>query len=166
MFLLTRPPRSRHRARPRALLHMAALEQRTAPAVGVGLSFAGGSGSAFAPPDTDGSIGPNHYVQFINGAFAVYNKSTGALLQSKTDTQFWNSAGIPTSATDFGLSDTRMYYDPLSDRWFAVEITTRSSSNLVLVGRSDSNNPTGTWKAASYVGATGFADYPTLGVDA
>src|SRR5262245_31470302 len=166
MFLLTRPHGSRYRARPRAFLHLAALEQRTVPAVGVGLSFAGGSNSNFAPPDTDGSIGPNHYVQFINGRFAAYSKTTGALLQTKSDDQFWTDAGIPTGTTVFGLSDTRMYFDPLSDRWFAVEITTRNSANSVLVGRSNSNDPTGVWKAASYVGAAGFADYPTLGVDA
>jgi hypothetical protein len=150
----------------RPQLRLEALEAREIPSVGIGQNFAGGSGGSFAPPDTDGAIGPSHYVQFINGRFAVYNKANGSLAQSKTDTAFWNSAGISTAITNPGLSDPRMYYDVLSDRWFACELNTPNSANSVLVGRSDTNNPTGTWKATSYVGNANFADYPTLGVDA
>ena len=166
MLLSTRPSHLRPRTPTSAHLRLETLEDRSTPAVGVGVSFAGGSGSAFAPPDTDGSIGPNHYVQFINGRFAVYNKTTGALVQSKSDAAFWNSAGISTFLTNPGVGDPRMYYDPQSDRWFASEINFFNFGNSVLVGRSDTNDPTGTWKAASYVGDSGFADYPTLGVDA
>jgi len=171
MFLLTRPPGARPCARSRARLLLLALEERTAPAIGVGLRFAGGSNppppDSFTPPDTDGSIGPNHYVQFINGRFAVYNKTNGTLAQTpKTDVEFWSAAGISSDLL-FNTSDTRMYYDPLCDRWFAVELgIPQTGSDEVLVGRSDSNNPTGTWHAAHYVGNSGFADYPTLGVDA
>ena len=68
--------------------------------------------------------------------------------------------------TNPGVGDPRIYYDPLSDRWFAAEINFFNQGNSVLVGRSDTNDPTGDWDAASYVGDSGFADYPTLGVDA
>ena len=27
------------------------------------------------PPDTNGDVGPNHYVQWVNLSFAIYNKS-------------------------------------------------------------------------------------------
>src|SRR5262249_41018131 len=74
--------------------------------------------------------------------------------------------GISTAITNLGLSDPRMFFDPLSGRWFAAEINTPGSSNSVLIGRSDTSDPTGTWKATSYVATTGFADFPTLGVDA
>jgi hypothetical protein len=46
------------------------------------LTFEGGAAAQFcacAPPDTDGDVGPNHYVEAINSAFAVYDK-TGTLL--------------------------------------------------------------------------------------
>ena len=55
----------------------------------IGLNIAGVSNNNLAPPDTMGSIGPNHYVQFLNGSFSIYNRSTGANLVSKTDTAFW-----------------------------------------------------------------------------
>ena len=46
------------------------------------LTFDGGAAAQFcacAPPDSDGDVGPNHYVEAINSAFAVYSK-TGTLL--------------------------------------------------------------------------------------
>jgi hypothetical protein len=154
--------------RRRTALRLDTFEDRTLPAVSLGTAIIGGSGNSFAPPDTDGTIGPNHYVQFINGRFAIYNKSTGALISAVSDTSFWNSAGISSSLTGQGLSDTRIMYDPLSSRWFAVEITTANSGNSVLIARSNSTDPTAGWKATSYVldiGTDGFSDYPTLGVD-
>jgi hypothetical protein len=35
---------------------------------------------SYAPPDTDGAVGPNHYVQMVNVKYAVYNKTTGAAI--------------------------------------------------------------------------------------
>ena len=46
------------------------------------LTFEGGAASGFcacAPPDSDGDVGPNHYVEAINSAFAVFDK-TGTML--------------------------------------------------------------------------------------
>lgn len=132
----------------------------------VGLNFAGASAGNFAPPDTDGSVGANHVVEFINGFYRVYNKSNGTLVASSSDDSFWNSAGISTTVTGAGLSDTRMIYDPTSQRWFAVEINTSSTGNQILIGRSESSDPTAGWKATSFVADAGFADYPTLSLDA
>jgi hypothetical protein len=39
------------------------------------------------PPDTVGDVGPNHYVQMVNVAFAVFNKTTGAVLFPPTPIQ-------------------------------------------------------------------------------
>ena len=66
--------------RRRTALRLEPLETRTVPAVAIGSNFAGGSSNQFAPPDTDGAIGPNNYVQFINGRFAVYTKAGGQVL--------------------------------------------------------------------------------------
>src|SRR6266581_6122023 len=50
------------------------------------------------PPDSDGAIGPNHYVQLINGNFSVWDKTSGVRLQTMSDTAFWNSAGVTFSS--------------------------------------------------------------------
>jgi hypothetical protein len=153
----------------RAALRLELLEARAVPAAAVGVNFSGGSGNTFAPPDSDGAIGPANYVQFINGRFAVYSK-TGSLVSAKSDRAFWNAAlahSGQSGVTD--VSDPRILYDPLSDRWFASQITIDVDvGNLVLVGRSDTNNPAGSWSAAKYlaVDSNTFGDFDTLGLDA
>src|SRR5450759_340773 len=48
-----------------------------------GPSFAGigqgdyGFSDQYAPPDTNGAVGATQYVQWVNTAFAVFNKTTG-----------------------------------------------------------------------------------------
>ena len=151
-----------------ALLGLAVTAQSQ---VTIGTNFTGNTladvqsltGSTIAPPDTDGSVGNSHYVEFTNGTFAIYNKSNGSLAVPKiSDQTFWQNAGLSSS----GLSDTRIIFDPRSQRWFAAEITTSSTGNSVFVARSNTADPTQGFKAVSYVANSGFADYPSLGVNA
>src|SRR5580765_2760716 len=37
-----------------------------------------------APPDTNGAVGATQYVQWVNTSFAIFNKSTGALIAGPT----------------------------------------------------------------------------------
>jgi hypothetical protein len=132
---------------------------------GVSLGDDIGLGFNITPPDTMGAAGTNQFVQFINGAFAVYNKA-GVRQSLISDVTFWENAGISAATISAGLSDTRITYDAGSGRWFASEITVNATGNRVLVGRSDSSDPSGTWKATNFVASsTAFGDYDTLGVD-
>jgi hypothetical protein len=139
-----------------------------------GLSLANTSsmvGYNYAPPDSDGAIGINNFVEFINGGFAVYNRNGSLAAPAITDTQFWLNAGTSPTLVGQGLSDTRIKYDPITSRWFATEITLGNSSNLnnsVLVGVSAGSNPLGAWHSTSYtaVSPTLFGDYSTLNIDA
>ncbi len=124
-------------------------------------------GTRIRPPDSMGAIGPNYFVEFVNNAFAIYNKANGSLaVPTISASNFWiNKAGISSSIVSEGLSDPRILFDPNSQRWFAAQITVRSTGNHVLLARSDTADPTGTWKGVSFVGNAGGADYPTLGLD-
>ncbi|HEX8110888.1 MAG TPA: hypothetical protein VF516_24315, partial [Kofleriaceae bacterium] len=43
-----------------------------------------------APPDTDGDIGPNHYVQIVNSGVTIFSR-TGAVLMGPVNTNtLWN----------------------------------------------------------------------------
>ncbi|MGA2787837.1 MAG: hypothetical protein ABSF60_09950, partial [Verrucomicrobiota bacterium] len=132
---------------------------------GINLGNTTGLGTGATPPDTMGAAGTNQFVEFINGAFAVYSKA-GVRLSLVSDITFWENAGISSSTIAAGLTDTRIIYDAGSGRWFATELTLDNTSNRVLVARSDSADPGGTWKALSFVGNSGAADFDTLGVDA
>src|SRR3954447_209997 len=118
----------------------------------------------FEPPDTMGAAGPNHFVAFNNGSFSVFNKN-GSLLSQVSDTSFWTSA---LGSNPGGLSDPRILYDPASQHWFAVMITTdQTTNNKILFARSNTADPTQGFKAVSYTTTNNrFADYPTLGLDA
>src|SRR4051794_24773623 len=47
-----------------------------------GASWAGISDSSVTPPDTNGAIGPNSYMEIINLQVAIYNRS-GGLIQKR-----------------------------------------------------------------------------------
>src|SRR5882724_9806089 len=55
----------------------------------------GGPCGAGIPPDTNGDVGPNHYIQSVNSSFGIYNK-TGTLLASFTENSLWSGAGTGT----------------------------------------------------------------------
>ncbi|MCZ7671408.1 MAG: hypothetical protein M5U34_31875 [Chloroflexi bacterium] len=55
------------------------------------LNFNGQGYTFVNPPDTVGDIGKDHYIQMVNGGgtvVSIYNKSTGALIQSFGFTSF------------------------------------------------------------------------------
>ncbi len=56
-------------------------------AVSIGLNFTGnayGVDSPDQPPDSNGAVGPSHFVEFVNGRFSVYDKTTGGVLSFGT----------------------------------------------------------------------------------
>jgi hypothetical protein len=131
---------------------------------GINLTDCLNLGAGFTPPDTIGAAGTNHFVEFVNGAVAVYNKA-GVRQSLTTDSNFWVSAGINPAILSAGLTAPRVAFDAGSGRWFASEITTSNTANSVLLARSDFSDPTGTWQAVSFLGNSGYADFDTLGVD-
>ena len=125
-------------------------------------------GFDLAPPDTDGSVGLNHYVSFTNGAFAVYNKTTGAAVTPTiSDSSFWVNAGISNAKVSSGVFDPRIIFDQGSQRWFATQLTGENTGNSLLIARSNTSDPTQGFKAISITAAnnSAFADFDTLGVN-
>ena len=82
--------------------------------VQLGQNFTGstyGVNTSARPADGDGAIGPAHFVELINGRFAVYAKTNGAVVKSTTDLIFWQSAGIAIPGGQ-NVSDPRLIFDP------------------------------------------------------
>jgi hypothetical protein len=133
-------------------------------AINLNQTFSLGTGEI--PPDMGMAVGSSDIVQLVNGGYQVFNKSTGAAIGSPiTDAAFWNAAGISTSVTNAGLSDPRVVYDPMSGHYFASEINVSSTGNQLLVAASKGMDPTSGWTGLSFVADSGFADFPTLGLD-
>ena len=71
------------------------------------------------PPDTNGDVGPNHYIQTVNTSVGIYNKSTGAAISTVTfNTFFAGPAGTPCDTSNQG--DPVVLYDPTVNRWIVT----------------------------------------------
>ena len=115
-----------------------------------------GQGFTFVnPPDTVGDVGANHYVQMINSSntnVAVYNKITGALIQTFALTSL---GGCAT-----GDGDPIVLYDQMADRWLLSEFGAGSSLCVFI---SQTPDPLGAYYSYQF-NMPSFPDYPKYGV--
>jgi len=118
-----------------------------------------GQTSPYFPPDANGVVGPNHYMQTINTTYAIYNKS-GALVAGPTNMNLLFSGVTGSSCND---GDPIVLYDEQADRWFAAEFSLCGSNDYMLMAVSTTNDPTGTWYAYSFDVAD-VPDYEKFGV--
>ncbi|HMS41130.1 MAG TPA: hypothetical protein PKE69_12945 [Pyrinomonadaceae bacterium] len=134
----------------------------------VGTSIAGPGRNADSigsiPPDSVGDVGPTQVLMHANGRIKVYDKFTGAVGGlDVVDTTFWNSV-----RNGAGISDPRVEYDRLSERWFLTMINVAATQNRILIAVSSGATITNTASFTFFqiTTATQFLDYETLGVDA
>src|SRR5829696_442663 len=131
MFTFRRRPGPK-RVRRRVALRLDTFEERTLPAVAVGVNVNSTQSDQIPPVGNSGAVSPNHYVQLATGQFTVFDKA-GAVVNQVSETAFWLNAGITQAVVDQLLSQSRVVYDPISDRWFAVEVTLANTNNQVLL---------------------------------
>ncbi len=121
------------------------------------------------PPDPNGEVGPNNYVEMVNLAFAVYDKSGNKLLGPVDTGTLWSGFAVPDCTEPSG--DPVVLYDQLTDRWILSQFTTsglRDPSkpfwNCVAV--STTGDPTGSYYRYAFPTANFqfFPDYPKYGV--
>jgi hypothetical protein len=129
------------------------------------------------PPDPDGDVGPNHYVEIVNLMFAVYNKSGSKLLGPVDTGTLWAGFAVPDCTDPSG--DPIVLYDQFMDRWLLSQFTTSGMNpdgsfngkpfyNCVAV--SQTGDPTGAYFRYAFITSqpnstsTFFPDYPKYGV--
>src|ERR1043166_9728364 len=137
------------------------------------LIFAGtdrnGSGCNCRPPDTNGDVGPNHYMQTVNSGFRVFDKSGNALTPFIDYKPFFAPLGSGTPCGD-GVSndgDPFAFYDQIADRWvvsdFAFPGFPGSGPFYQCIGVSQTSDPTGAYNLyALLVSDTDLDDYPKM----
>ena len=118
----------------------------------------------FRVPDTMGAVGIDHFVETINGHYAVYRKSDGARVQSSSLNDFWAAAGAPhTGPYAF---DPRVLYDPSIKRWYALSADNPQFANNFMFAVSNSSDPTAGWKGFridSDADDVQWLDFPMMG---
>jgi len=112
------------------------------------------------PPDTHGAVGPNHLMTVLNTQVRIQNR-TGTVLSTVSLDGFWASVGNPSAF------DPKITYDPYGARWiFAASANGGSITSAVLIGVSQTSDPTGLWNLfsvdADATNAT-WADFTSLG---
>ncbi len=129
-------------------------------------------GNRVMPPDTNGDVGPNHFVSAVNGPIGVYDKSTGSLAggQFRLSSLF---TSLP-SATGCGTRDDGdpiVLYDSLADRWMLSQFALPSGSSSTApwyecIAISQTGDPLGAYYVYAFQtpSGSGFPDYPKLGV--
>jgi hypothetical protein len=124
-------------------------------------------GGRVNPPDPNGDVGPNHYVEMINLVFGVYDK-TGNLLLGPVETgTLWAGFAIPDCTDPSG--DPIVLYDQTEDRWLLSQFTTRGEPHYYnCVAISQTGDPTGAYYRYAFrtdtAGIDYFPDYPKYGV--
>ncbi|HEX9546715.1 MAG TPA: hypothetical protein VF942_05220, partial [Acidimicrobiales bacterium] len=112
------------------------------------------------PPDTNGDVGPSHYMQARNSQFAVYSKQ-GSLLAGPFDL---NAMWMNTNDADCMLNsgDPVVKYDRLADRWLLASFR---QPNHVCIAISQGPDPvTGGWFLYKFTAGGSFPDYIKIGV--
>jgi subtilisin-like proprotein convertase family protein len=118
-----------------------------------------------APPDTDGDIGPNHYVQIVNSSVTIFSRAGAKLLGPVTTNTFWSGFAGACATTNDG--DGVVRYDRIADRWVIAQFSVNGGTGpfFQCVAVSTSPDPTGTYNRFQFsYGTTGFNDYPKMGL--
>ena len=125
----------------------------------LGQNFAGqGNSTSMAtitgtPPDTNGAVGPNHYVQLVNGGMEIWDKSGNVKWGSQLLNVLWTgyvgtNAGNQCATRNDG--DPVVLYDQMADRWFITQFSVPNNKGpdyqCVAVSKTGDPTPTaGYW---------------------
>lgn len=116
-----------------------------------------------APPDTNGEVGPHHYLQMVNSAFQIFDHSGASLFGPANINTVWSGFGGACQNENAG--DPVVIYDQLADRWVISQFTDGNSPFFECIAVSQTADPTGAWhRYAFQTSTTKFNDYPKLGV--
>jgi IPT/TIG domain len=133
-----------------------------------GLDFA--NWGAGWPPDTNGDVGPNFYVETVNTSVGIFNKSTGTRVAAFTFDQLFSQSPTGTPCDNSNQGDPYALYDPIGDRYIVTDFawsnyTSGAMYQCMAVSRT--NDPVnGGWYFYAWQTESGglIPDYPKVGV--
>src|SRR4051794_17519430 len=136
-----------------------------------GLDFA--TWGAGHPPDANGDVGPSYYIQSINTAVGIFDKSTGARVAAFTYDALMRQAPFGNLCDTDNFGDGVVLYDTYEDRWIITDFAFQLDANdnvspehvFQCLAVSKSGDPVaGGWNFYSVESPGGLGDYPKFGV--
>ncbi len=117
-----------------------------------------------APPDTDGEVGATQYLQMVNEAIQVFDKTSGSSVLGPISIEtLWSGFGGVCETGGFG--DPVALYDQLANRWVVSQFAGTSVPRDECVAVSTSSDATGAWYRYDFhLNNSNYYDYPKLGV--
>jgi hypothetical protein len=145
-------------------------QQKVAPAIAMaapiqtfeGMNQADGCGNCI-PPDPNGVVGPNHYVEMVNSSYSVYSKTGTRLAGPVHINALWSN--LPGQCQVDNDGDPVVVYDHLSDRWILSQFAVNGGNGpfAECVAVSTTPDPTGSFYVYEFDQPI-FNDYPKLGI--
>lgn len=118
------------------------------------------------PPDTNGDVGPNHYIQMTNFHFQIWDKGDPDNGIAPSPLTAPIAAGTLFSTLGGGCQnnygDPIVLYDDLADRWVLTQFNLSSALGMCFAV-STTPDPLGTYNLYN-IGTPDFPDYPKIGV--
>ena len=118
------------------------------------------------PPDNNGAIGPNHYVQVVNVVLAVFRRDGTRIYGPAPINTLWHGFGATCETSNDG--DPIVLYDHLADRWFVSQLAIPnfpSGPFYQCIAVSATGDPLGAWHRYEYViSPDKLNDYPKFGI--
>src|SRR6266542_3846775 len=123
------------------------------------------------PPDSDGDVGPNHYVEAVNVAFRVFDKNGTPLTPPTTYNSFFSSL-VGTPCANANQCDPFAFYDHQADAWVITDFAFPAfpgTSFFECIGVSQSPDPVaGPWALYAIqidpANNNQLGDYPKFGM--
>ncbi len=106
-------------------------------------------GFAAVPPDTNGDVGPNHFVQSVNILTRVYDKNGNALTAPFKLSDVFAPLGTPCATRNDG--SPTVLYDALADRWILSQFCTIEPPFRQMIAVSKTDDPAGAYFVYEFV---------------
>ena len=131
--------------------------------------FNWGAGS---PPDTNGDVGPNNYIQTVNTSIGIFNKTTGNRDAAFTFNTLMSQGSFGNLCDTNNFGDPVVLYDTFEDRWIITDFAflLDGGGNVVspsfqCFAASKTADPiAGGWNFYSIQISDNLNDYPKFGI--
>jgi len=146
-------------ARPAQVQSKMGVVQTRKPIIG----FSGQGATNSIPPDTDGDVNDEYFVQMVNSVYNVYLKDGTHILGPLNLSTLWSELpGGPWGNS----GDPIIIYDEEYDRWVLTQFAPRNNyaENYELFAVSETSDPTGSYFLYAFEFGNIFNDYPKMGV--
>ena len=126
------------------------------------------------PPDTNGDVGPEYYIQTVNTSIGIYRKSDGFRVAAFTFDTFMSQGNFGNLCDTDNFGDPVVVYDTFTDRWIITDFAFRLDASGGVIdppgafqcfAASQSGDPVGGgWNFYSIPITDKLNDYPKFGV--